>query len=230
MDPAVVCSADSMQKHPADVYRFYNALWEHYSQAFPNKAHYALAKLQKWARGKAGLQLITQNIDSLLESAGAEGVVHMHGQLCEARCTVSGKVVPFDGRYSLQKACKCCFPGHLLRPNVVFFGEVPFSLDAIYEQVKHCNVFCAVGTSGAVMPAGGLARMAADCGCEHLIEINTEAPANMADFNVHLRGKATDLVPVVAKAIRRYVKGDEKAFDQIDTGPAVEANPDDEWF
>lgn len=224
-DPAVVCSADSMERHPAEVYRFYNACWEKYSRAVPNSAHRALAKLERWAKGRAGLRLITQNIDGLLESAGAQHVIHMHGELAESRCTASGRVVPFDGRYSLQKVCGCCSPGHLLRPNVVFFGETPFQLETIREAIRHCDVFCAVGTSGSVMPAGGFARSAAKSGCRHLIEINKEEPVNAGDFGIHLRGDATKWVPIVAKAIRRFVKGDEAAFDNLE---AMGGGEDDE--
>lgn len=232
-DPAVVCSADSMEKHPAEVYRFYNERWAQFSRAIPNAAHYALANLEKWASGKMNLHLVTQNIDSLLENAGAQTVIHMHGSLAESRCTASGKVFPFDGRYSLQKVCSCCSPGHLLRPNVVFFGEVPQHLDVIGEQLKHCDVFCSIGTSGAVMPAGGFAKRAALCGCRHLIEINKDAPVNASDFNVHLRGCATDWVPRLTKAVKAYVKGNEKAFEELERCAECagkDAGDEEDWF
>lgn len=232
-DPAIVCSADSMEKHAADVYRFYNERWLQFSRAIPNRAHYALADLEKWALGKANLHLVTQNIDSLLENAGARSVIHMHGSLAESRCLGSGKIFPFDGRYSLQKVCSCCSPGHLLRPNVVFFGEVPLYLDVIDERLRHCDVFCSIGTSGAVMPAGGFAKRATLSGCHHLIEINKEAPDNVSDFNVHLRGNATDWVPELTKAIKAYIRGNEKAFEELgDRAERArkEAWDEEDWF
>lgn len=215
-DPAVVCSADSMERHPAEVYRFFNARWDEFRRAQPNPAHYAVAKLQRFLKGRAALHVITQNIDTLLEQAGVTGVVHMHGCISESRCTRSGRTQLFDGRYSMQKRCRCCEPGALLRPDVVFFGEMPMHMEEITEAVRHCDVFCSVGTSGAVMPAGGFAATAGQCGCRHLVELNDAEPVNCADFNIHLRGKAGRWMPELARALRHFVKGEADALERLE--------------
>ena len=214
-DPSVVCSADSMERHPSEVYRFFNDRWEEFRDARPNPAHYAVAKLQRCLRGKARLHVITQNIDTLLEQAGVNDVIHMHGCISESRCTRSGRVQLFDGRYSMQKRCGCCEPGALLRPNVVFFGEMPMHMELISDALRHCDVFCSVGTSGAVMPAGGFAATARKFGCTHLVELNDAEPVNSADFSVHLRGKAGRLMPALVSAIRRFAGGESDALEKL---------------
>ena len=185
-----VATPEAFRRDPALVYRFYNERRRSLSGVQPNAAHLALARLERDWPGK--LLLVTQNVDDLHERAGARAPLHMHGELLKARCLACRAVAAWPGDLDAESRCPACGRGPL-RPHIVWFGEVPFHMDRIYEAVAGCDLFVAIGTSGHVYPAAGLVE-AAPPGAR-TVELNLE-PSRVADaFQEHRTGRATDQVP-----------------------------------
>jgi NAD-dependent deacetylase len=140
----------------------------------PNEGHYALARLQG-ALGTDQVVLVTQNIDGLLQKAGCQEVIEMHGSLWRLRCEDNPRhpTVRFEGVQDGSEACSRC--GAALRPDVVWFGEMPYFMDRIGQALPQCRTFLSVGTSGVVYPAAGFVAQASAMGAL-CIEVNP-APA-----------------------------------------------------
>ena len=182
------------------VHRFYNWRRASVAKAEPNAAHHALARLERdlAARGDT-LTLVSQNVDDLHERAGSR-VLAMHGKHNEARCAACGKVHPWAGDLSLDTKCPACDRPSAMRPNIVWFGEMPMHLDRIGAALEAAHLFAAIGTSGAVYPAAGYVAAARSLGIT-TCELNLE-PADNADlFDTALYGKATETVPRFAEAV-----------------------------
>lgn len=160
----------------------------------PNAAHEALARLEKEYDGE--VTVITQNIDPLHELAGSRKVVHMHGREGEARCMTCQKVFPTDDDLTPASVCPNCKAVGELRPNIVWFGEMPHHLDEIYEILERCGLFLAIGTSGEVYPAAGFVlHVRRYRPRAHTVEINLEPTGNETMFHEHIYGPATRTVP-----------------------------------
>ena len=114
----------------------------------------ALTRLQAGlhARGDA-LVLCTQNVDDLHERAGAADVIHIHGQLLEARCTRCRAVSAWRSDMGADAVCPACAAAGWLCPNVVWFGEMPAHMQRVAEELARANLFVAISTSGSVYPA-----------------------------------------------------------------------------
>jgi|SRR5579883_2368648 len=183
--------------------------WEYYSErrtrgrdAKPNPAHVALAELERSGACERFF-LCTQNVDGLHEAAGSQNLVHIHGKIYESRCAQDcGRPAVTD--YAVYSAdnlprCEC---GALMRPNVCLFGEIPFDLDRVFEELGRCNTFLAVGTSGSVQPvAGFVAELKSKPAYVTTIFVGLEEPSNAYYFDeVHL-GKASELLPPLMKKL-----------------------------
>ncbi|MGY3926588.1 Sir2 family NAD+-dependent deacetylase [Aeromonas simiae] len=189
-----VATPEGYDRDPALVQRFYNARRAQLQQdvVHPNPAHYALARLERLFPGT--LTLITQNIDNLHERAGSRHLIHMHGELLKARCPSSGQVVEWKGALGQDDLCACCQFPQPLRPHVVWFGEMPIGLDRIYSALASCDLFIAIGTSGAVYPAAGFVHEASLAGA-HTLELNLEPSEVESQFDEKRYGPASHLVP-----------------------------------
>ncbi|HBO38875.1 MAG TPA: NAD-dependent protein deacylase [Pasteurellaceae bacterium] len=190
-----VATPEGFARNPELVQRFYN---ERRRKLFdpnvrPNAAHIALAKLEE--RLGDNLLLVTQNVDNLHERAGSKNVIHMHGELLQVRCTRSGKVYHWEKDITPLNLCTCCQSPRPLRPNIVWFGEMPLEMDRIYTALAECDYFVAIGTSGNVYPAAGFVREAKIYGAE-TIELNLEPSLVQSVFSEKRYGKAGDIVPV----------------------------------
>lgn len=181
-----VATPEGFARNPALVHDFYNARRANCVAAAPNAAHVALATLA----GRHDVTLITQNVDDLHERAGSPAVVHMHGQLmralcavCEARWDASLIMAPTD-------PCPIC-AAPATRPDIVWFGEVPYQMDTIAQAVAEADLFVAIGTSAEVYPAAGLVELAQG----ETLEINLEPSARANAFDSHRFGPATEVVP-----------------------------------
>lgn len=160
----------------------------------PNAAHEALARLEKDYDGE--VTVITQNIDPLHELAGSRKVIHMHGREGEARCMNCQKVFATDDDLTPASVCPNCKAVGELRPNIVWFGEMPHHLDEIYEVLERCGLFLAIGTSGEVYPAAGFVlHVRRYRPRAHTVEINLEPTGNETMFHEHIYGPATRTVP-----------------------------------
>ena len=188
-----VATPEAFEQNPSLVYRFYNARRAQLQQddVNPNAAHEALAKLEK-AFG-SNLMLVTQNVDDLHERGGSQSVYHMHGKLLSARCAISQQTFDWSDSFDHTTKCPCC-NRVTLRPDIVWFGEMPMYMEEIYDALSKADVFIAIGTSGNVYPAAGFVQIAKESGA-HTIEANLEPGVTNALFDESLTGPASHIVP-----------------------------------
>jgi NAD-dependent deacetylase len=186
-----VCTPQALAHDPELVHRFYDERRAALATVEPNPAHRALARLDKEWPGQ--LLLVTQNVDDLHERAGSERLIHMHGELRSALCASCGEQVSWEGRLPPGTACGVC-DSLSLRPDIVFFGEMPYRMDQIYAALRDCDLFVSIGTSGAVYPAAGFVETARSVGADTL-EMNLEPTLGSTMFHESRLGAAGLLVP-----------------------------------
>lgn len=184
-------------RNPTLVHDFYNARRANSLAAQPNAAHAALARLEREWPGE--VVLITQNIDDLHERAGSHGVIHMHGELMQGLCAVCGARWPAPAVMAPGDRCPACGRA-ATRPDVVWFGEMPYHMDEIDHHLATADLFAAIGTSGQVYPAAGFVVLAAEAGAR-TIEINLERSDISGAFEEALVGPATRVVPAWVAAM-----------------------------
>ena len=194
-----VATPEGYARDPQLVERFYNdRWWQLQSEAIqPNPAHEALARLGAEFSGQ--LLLVTQNVDDLHERSGAFAVHHMHGELNRGRCPNSSQTFVLRAPFGADNCCTCCIPARRLRPDIVWFGEIPMGMDRIHAALEACDLFIAIGTSGTVYPAAGFVDIARHHGAD-TVEVNLDKTPH-SQFAAHLIGKASDTVPVLVSAI-----------------------------
>ncbi len=187
-----VATPEAFARDPAMVRAFYDARRAQARAAAPNPAHEALARLEA---ARPDTLIVTQNVDALHERAGARNVIHMHGTLDGALCAACGHRWPWTPETMTETdACPGCGRGEGVRPDVVWFGETPHDLDRIADALDACDLFVAIGTSGAVYPAAGFVAEAAAAGARTL-ELNLERTEVSALFEETRTGRASELVP-----------------------------------
>lgn len=189
-----VATPEGFRRDPALVQRFYNARRQQLQkpEIQPNAAHLALAELEQ-VLGDNFL-LVTQNIDNLHERAGNSRVLHMHGELLKVRCANSGQVIDWHEDVTAEDRCTCCQFPSVLRPHVVWFGEMPLGMEEIYQALEQANLFIAIGTSGHVYPAAGFVHEAKLQGA-HTVELNLEPSQVGNEFAESHYGLASEVVP-----------------------------------
>lgn len=194
--PEELATPEAFHADPALVWRWYQWRREMVRGARPNPAHLALVHLQ---RRLPGFRLVTQNVDGLHQRAGSRDVVEYHGNILRTRCSRAGCLPELPELPGEPPACPAC--GAPARPDVVWFGEaIPDAAQrAALQATAQCEVFMAIGTSGAVYPAAGLAQLARQQGAA-FIELNPEPTplSDQADFV--LRGPAGLMLPQLALA------------------------------
>lgn len=183
-----VASPEAFHRDPDLVHAFYNLRRAALFAVEPNAAHLALARLQREYNGV--VSLITQNVDDLHERAGSAGVIHMHGELRKARCLRCGDIRPWMADLSADTACPHCTRSGGMRPDIVWFGEIPYHMERIADLVDHAGIFVAIGTSGHVYPAAGFVSAAKSAGAE-TIEINNADTLISSSFASRRSGPAT---------------------------------------
>ncbi len=186
-----VATPEGFARDPALVLGFYDTRREALHSREPNAAHRALARLD--AEWGGDLLIVTQNVDDLHERGGATRVLHMHGELKSALCTSCEMRSPWDAPMSNRPPCPVC-QAPTLRPDVVWFGEMPYQMDRIYRALRRADLFVSIGTSGAVYPAAGFVRDARDLGARTL-ELNLERSEGSRWFHESRQGRAGELVP-----------------------------------
>ncbi|MFP8967158.1 Sir2 family NAD+-dependent deacetylase [Pokkaliibacter sp. CJK22405] len=189
-----VATPEGFQEDPSRVQEFYNARRAHLQRPdiHPNAAHQSLAQLA--AAADIHLTLVTQNIDNLHERAGSDPVLHMHGELLKVRCTKSGHIFARETSLDSSELCPCCSLAGTLRPDIVWFGEMPMHMDEIYQALAEADLFVSIGTSGHVYPAAGFVQEAKHCGAKTL-ELNLEPSNNQHYFDDGRYGPASVIVP-----------------------------------
>jgi NAD-dependent deacetylase len=193
-----VCTPEALQRDAGRVLDFYDARRRAARRAQPNPAHVALARLDRAWPGE--LLMVTQNVDDLHERAGARRLLHMHGELFSALCRSCGARSRFEGETMADARCPACTGSGTLRPDIVFFGEIPYAMERIEAALEAADLFVSIGTSGAVYPAAGFVQLARAVGADTL-EINLEPSAGSRLFADARYGPAGRLVPEWADAI-----------------------------
>ena len=190
-----VATPEAFAADPARVHNFYNPRRAALPGVEPNPAHLALARLEAELENRGDrFLLITQNVDDLHRRAGSRNVLQMHGALDRATCVHCGWQDDWTEDLSIRTPCPACKNTGCLRPAVVWFGEMPHHLDEIEQALGEATHFTAIGTSGTVYPAAGLAAGAAAAGAQSLL-INLEPAENHSMFDRHIYGPAAEAVP-----------------------------------
>lgn len=186
-----VATPEGFARDPDLVLGFYDQRRAALGAVEPNAAHDALARLD--AQWPGELLIVTQNVDDLHERAGARRLLHMHGELKSALCTSCEMRSPWNAPMSDYPPCPVC-RAPTLRPDVVWFGEMPYQMDRIYAALRNADLFVSIGTSGAVYPAAGFVRDARELGARTL-ELNLERSDGSHWFHESRQGPAGVLVP-----------------------------------
>jgi NAD-dependent deacetylase len=189
-----VCTPEAWERNPGLVWEFYSQRREQGAKAEPNPAHRALAELEEQLGDR--FFLCTQNVDDLHERAGSVRLVHMHGELAMARCENECGRSPVEDRSiykSLNEVGRCACGG-LLRPHIVFFGEIPLEMDRIQNEIKKASLMVVVGTSGSVYPAANFVHWARQGGAR-TVYVGPERPLNASAFTHVVEGKAGEVMP-----------------------------------
>ncbi|WP_288939158.1 NAD-dependent deacylase [uncultured Roseovarius sp.] len=186
-----VATPEGFARDPALVHRFYNTRRAQAAEAVPNPAHAALARLE--ARHPGEVWIVTQNVDGLHEKAGNSNVLHMHGALDGALCADCDHRWPAPLVMAPGDSCPSCAAA-AARPDIVWFGEVPYHMERIWQLLDEADLFAAIGTSGQVYPAAAFGQHAGRAGA-HTVELNMEASVNARDFAEARHGPASVVVP-----------------------------------
>jgi len=196
--PEELASPEAFEQDPAFVWKWYEWRRELVRRAEPNPGHHALAEL---ARRVPRLTLVTQNVDGLHQRAGSTGVIEYHGNILRDRCTVE-QVVVERSRMASGGLPRCASCGGLLRPDVVWFGEMipQAALLAADAAAGDCDLFLSIGTSSLVYPAAGLADTALRRGAT-VIEVNPNPTDLSAQATLLLRGASGQLLPALLAAL-----------------------------
>lgn len=200
-----VCRINSWERNQKQVHEFYDALRGIANQSKPNGAHHALASLNG-----PDVVVVTQNVDGLLEKAGAENVLNLHGRLDRLQCMACDSQwnVPWLYQASaLPQKCPFCSVPHKVKPGVVFFGEPAPLYRAFHNLIfglRPQDAVVVIGTAGSVLP---LRLLLANCQANKWLlnkDPSPDLPASMFDNVVY--GNATVLVPELVEWWREYSK------------------------
>jgi len=187
-----VATLEAFGKNPNFVNKFYNARRQQLPTVHPNTAHLALAQLEKGYTNH--LTLITQNVDDLHERSGSKSVLHMHGELLKKKCVWCDQASDNITDLDIDSICENCSRSGGMRPDIVWFGEMPYHLEVIQEALEKANLFISIGTSGHVYPAAGFVEIANRHGAK-TVELNKEETTISSDFKETIIGPATEIVP-----------------------------------
>lgn len=195
-----VATPEAFLRDPEKVLTFYNTRRGSHGDVQPNAAHKALARLE--AEFPGHVLTVTQNIDPLHEMAGTTNLIHMHGEIARVLCMHCGARTPCETDLTVDMVCAACNRSGGMRPDVVWFGEMPYRMDEIYSALTDCDLFISIGTSGNVYPAAGFVAEAREVGA-HTVELNLEPSAGISLFDEAIHGKATEVAPAYVERLLR---------------------------
>lgn len=199
-----VATPEAFERNPHLVHRFYNERRKQLlsDEIKPNAAHIALAELE--GKFPGDVLIVTQNIDNLHERAGSRNVLHMHGELLNQRCQDSGVVYRIEEDSQPEDLCQCCGSSGSLRPDIVWFGEMPMDMPKIHDALENCDLFVSIGTSGNVYPAAGFVEHANAVGAL-TVELNLEPSRVGSVFGHKVYGPASEVIPEFVRDILKQV-------------------------
>jgi len=199
-----VATPEGFRANPALVHDFYNTRRRDAQGIEPNAAHIALARLESAHPGD--VLIVTQNVDPLHEAAGSKSLIHMHGELAQSLCAHCGDRQPCTTDLSVELACTACSETGGMRPDVVWFGEMPYQMERIAEALSEADLFISIGTSGHVYPAAGFVAEARHAGA-HTVELNLEPSEGRSYFAEAIHGPATRIVPTYVDKLLADING-----------------------
>jgi NAD-dependent deacetylase len=197
-DVEEVATPQGFAKNPALVYDFYNGRRAGLANVKPNAAHLALARLEREFNGD--VLLVTQNVDNLHEVAGSRHLIHMHGELMKAWCCACDLRHAWSAPMDASTSCPSCKAHGHMRPDVVWFGEMPYEMEIIDAAVREADLFISIGTSGNVYPASGFVAVARRAGAR-TVELNLEPSEGASLFHEAFNGRASVIVPIFVEAL-----------------------------
>jgi NAD-dependent deacetylase len=193
-----VVTREGFAHDPARVHEFYNLRRRQLRhEARPNLVHEGLAALDL-TRPREVL-IVTRNIDDLHERAGAQAVIHTHGELLKVRCTICMKVSDWFDDLSERNDCPVCGNAGHLRPHVAWVGEEPLRIDTVYIALSTCAVFVSIGNHGGE-PARSFLAEATRAGA-HTLEFAREPTPASPDFAECVYGPLVETVPDWVKRV-----------------------------
>lgn len=196
-----VATPEAWARNPQLVWQFYKQRWRDARKARPNPAHYALVELEQHLG--QNFALITQNVDGLHSLAGNANPIEMHGSLDSCFCTRCSTHYKLSGINLTQDIPPCPKCSAALRPDIVWFGEIPYCLEEIEGLLKNCDVFLVVGSSGVVYPAAGFVMTAKYFGAA-TVAVNLDSSGNSAYIDEFHFGKAGELLP---RLVEEWISG-----------------------
>jgi NAD-dependent deacetylase len=199
LKPEELANFDAFLRNPELVWEWYNYRKKIIQEVKPNPAHYALARFEEIVDE---FTLVTQNIDNLHFRAGSKRVLELHGNIERSYCIDCGRFVDNVEISIEKKVPKCSSCNGLIRPDVVWFGEM--LPEGVFESASkaaiRCELFLTIGTSAVVYPAAGLPLAARSHGA-YVVEINTERTEMSPNVNETLQGKAGEILPQLVKIV-----------------------------
>ena len=196
--PEDLATPEAFERNPELVWEFYAMRRLKAGQVKPNPGHIALAEMEHYV---PHFTLITQNVDGLHQQAGSAGVIELHGNITQVKCSQRcGVFTEWEDQPGHIPVCPEC--GAKLRPDVVWFGEAlpTVELQAALKAARTSQVFFSIGTSGLVEPAASLARLAGQSGAI-VVEVNPEETPLTAVVDHFLQGKSGEILPELVKAV-----------------------------
>jgi NAD-dependent deacetylase len=188
-----VATPEAFARDPALVQQFYNARRAALASVAPNAAHLALARLEQAFTGD--FLVVTQNVDDLHERAGTHNLLHMHGALKRILCRHCETRFDCSDDLAVDGMCTSCHRSGGMRPDIVWFGEIPYHMDRIEQALARCDLFLSIGTSGNVYPAAGFVSTVRHFKKAHRVELNLEPSSGSAYFHSAVHGRASQIVP-----------------------------------
>lgn len=194
-----VATPEAFERDPDLVNTFYNTRRAKLATVQPNAAHMALARLERDFDGD--FLIVTQNVDDLHERAGSQKVLHMHGELKRAWCLGCDARPEWLEDITETSRCPTCSRVGQLRPDIVWFGEMPYQMERIDKALSRCDLFVSIGTSGNVYPAAGFVALVRHLGRADTVELNLDPSEGSHMFHETRHGAATKLVPAFVDEI-----------------------------
>lgn len=189
-----VATPEAFKRDPELVWRFYKQRLKQAEASIPNTGHLALVKLEN-ALGDR-FAIITKNVDGLHARAGSKRLFEMHGSLHTCICTKCFQRFPIMDIDIVASIPVCPSCGGMMRPDIVWFGEMPYYLEEIDALLRKCDVFLVVGTSGSVYPAAGFVMTARYSGAR-TIGVNLDVPHNKGYFDEFHQSRSAEVLPVI---------------------------------
>jgi NAD-dependent deacetylase len=187
-----VVTKEGFARDPALVHGFYNRRRSELRAVKPNSVHEGLAALDLTRPG--GVLIVTRNIDDLHERAGSQAVIHTHGELLKARCTICMKVSDWFDDLGTNDDCPICGNNGHLRPHIVWVGEAPLRIDTVYMALATCEIFASIGNAGGGEPAHSFLAEAKRTGAR-TVEFAREPTPASPEFDECVYGPLIETVP-----------------------------------